>query len=166
MHLPHIVIGKGDVERLYSVLLHGLKCEVAHNLLCRELDRALVLEDWLVSPKVVKMGSTVLFRHEDNNERRVAKIVLPDEEPYYVEAVSIETALGVTLLGLSEGQSMSYLTSGGRVRKVLVLSVLGSMSPGFAPPEAAHMRLSSRFRDVGESPTALAPFDCEVPIKA
>lgn len=144
MDLPHIVIGKGDVERLNSVLSCGtLQADVVREFLCQELDRALVLEDWLVPATVVKMGSTVLFRQEDTGERRVARIVYPGEKPYYGASVSIETPLGVALLGLSEGQAMNYFANSGRSRKVVVFSILGSVAPGFAPQETGHMDRTS-----------------------
>jgi regulator of nucleoside diphosphate kinase len=68
------------------------------------------------------MGSTVLFRSDDGQHRRVT-LVFPGEADISRDRISILTPIGIALIGLSEGQSITWVTRDGRERGLTVLSV-------------------------------------------
>jgi regulator of nucleoside diphosphate kinase len=130
--LPKIVVTDRDYDRL-SMLAdaasHGIS-EVAEELL-RELERARVVSERLVKPNVVRMGSTLTYGTDESGDRRVT-LVYPAEADISVGKVSIMTPIGAALIGLSEGQSISWMTRSGKRQ---VLTVKSVAAPGDAVPD-------------------------------
>jgi regulator of nucleoside diphosphate kinase len=125
---PEVVISARDHARLSRLAegLVGQLPEVAGELLI-EVERARVVPDESV-PGSVAMGSTVLYRTESGETREVT-LVYPDEADISQWRISILTPVGVALIGLSTGQSMSWITRDGRRRTLTVLHVSSPPDP-------------------------------------
>ena len=123
--LPAIIVSTVDLERLSGLALAAMDRvpEVA-NALIAEMDRATVLDVSAVPASVVRMGSTVRFRSGDGKERRV-ELVFPVDADIAAGRISVLTPVGAALIGLSEGQSISFTTRDGREQRLTVLEVAG-----------------------------------------
>jgi regulator of nucleoside diphosphate kinase len=120
---PDIVIRDTDHARL-SALAEGLldkRPEIAGELLA-EVERATVVPMARFPSNAVAMGSTVTYKTEDQTLHRVT-LVYPDEADIAEGRISILTPVGTALMGLSEGQSMTWTTRDGRTRRLSVLRV-------------------------------------------
>lgn len=127
--LPEIVIGQAEYRQLTVLALAGSghSADTADRLLY-ELDRALVVPDGRVPREVVRMGSRVRYRTSEGNARQVA-LVYPAEADIAEGRISVMTPVGAALIGLSTGQSITWMTRDGRKQVLTVLAV--------SPPERA-----------------------------
>ena len=121
--VPQIIVGNADYERLTDLATASLERlpEVARELLS-EMDRAQVVQDGNVPANVVRMGSTVTFRSDDG-QTRTLKLVYPAEESLDAHRISVMTPVGAALIGLSEGQSISWTARDGRRHELTVVTV-------------------------------------------
>lgn len=121
--LPELMLSTEDHARL-SRLAEGLVDllpDVAGELLI-EVERARVVPADSLDRAVVAMGSTVTYRTE-TGETRTVQLVYPDEADISQGRISILTPVGVALIGLRIGQSMSWITRDGRWRTLTVTDV-------------------------------------------
>jgi regulator of nucleoside diphosphate kinase len=139
---PHIIVSDADQGRLTTLAMDALDCHpvVAAELLA-EMERALVKPEGSVPSGVVQMGSAVVFRSDDGQVRRVI-LVFPGQADIGQGKISILTPIGAALIGLSEGQSITWQTRDGRSRQLTIVSV------GGAPDAAA---AASRTASVGQA---------------
>lgn len=130
--LPAIRLTKHDFARLDSLLAayNGGQLSKAADFLLRELSRASVVEAAEIPADVVTMHSQVLFRDDLTGRKRSVTLVYPPERGFSEDAVSIMTPLGTALIGLAEGQSISFEGADGASRRVSVVKV-------FHQPQAA-----------------------------
>lgn len=121
---PDIVLGKEDHRQLIVLAMAGIghSAEDADGLLY-ELERAKVMPDASVPSDVVRMGSRVRFRTDGGNERAV-ELVYPEHADIGTGKISVLTPIGTALIGLRNGQSITWLTRDGRKQVLTVLSVL------------------------------------------
>lgn len=122
-HHPEILIGEAE-----HASLTGLAVEadarlpgVAESLLV-ELDRAKVVADKEVPPNVVRMGSSVVFRSDDGQQRRVI-LTYPARADIAADRISVMTPIGAALIGLAQGQSIGWVARDGRKHELTVLRV-------------------------------------------
>ena len=133
---PNIVVSEIDYERLM-----GLATNVSERLeeiaeeLTAELDRAKVVPAKRLPQNVIRMGSTVEFRSNDGQERRVT-LVYPGEADIEQGKISILTPIGTALIGLAPGQSMSWTARDGKQHQLNVLSVSDEAEATEATPAA------------------------------
>ncbi|EYD76666.1 Regulator of nucleoside diphosphate kinase [Rubellimicrobium mesophilum DSM 19309] len=99
----------------------GPEAEAANELLT-ELVRAEVLPEDQVPSGLVRMGSTLSFRTEAGQVRRVT-LVFPQDADIAQGKVSVLTPIGAALVGLSVGQSIPWTGRDGRVHRLTVESV-------------------------------------------
>jgi regulator of nucleoside diphosphate kinase len=120
---PQIVIAGTEHARLVSFAenMADQNPDAADDLLS-ELDRARVVNDDEVPHDVVRMGSTVRYR-TDNGASRTVTLVYPGEADISVGKISVLTPIGTALLGLSTGQSIDWVTRGGRQQELHVLGL-------------------------------------------
>jgi regulator of nucleoside diphosphate kinase len=120
---PFIIISTADQLRLTDVAMSALNQapEVAQELLS-EIERATVVPTHAVPTNVVQMGSTVEFTTEEGASRRVT-LVFPGQADIAAARISVVTPIGAALIGLSEGQSIVWMTRDGRERRLTVLAV-------------------------------------------
>jgi regulator of nucleoside diphosphate kinase len=100
----------------------------AADILRSELARAQVAEAADIAPTVVTMHSQVRLRDEHSGRERVVTLVYPSERGSTRDALSILTSLGAALIGLSEGQSITFIGPDNRIRRVTIMKVLGRIS--------------------------------------
>ena len=121
--VPQIIVSTTDYERLTDLATASLERlpEVAQELL-DEMDRAQVVKNGSVPADVVRMGSTVTFRSDDGNTRTF-KLVYPAEESLDEHRISVMTPVGAALIGLAEGQSISWTARDGKHHRLTVTKV-------------------------------------------
>jgi regulator of nucleoside diphosphate kinase len=135
--LPEIQLTRRDFGRLDHLTAMQASSESLRvvDFLVRELSRAQVVDADQIGADVVTMYSEVLCRDEESGRERTVTLVFPREHAVHDAALSILTPLGVALIGLKEGQSISFETADGRSRRVKVIRVLSqpaSISRGAA----------------------------------
>jgi len=120
---PAITLTNTDHERLSRLAeAYVAKNPVVADELLAELDRAQIVADERISPKIVRMGSTLRFT-TDAGEDRTVTLVFPGEADIEAGKVSILTPIGAALIGLSAGQSIDWTTRDGRTHRLTVESV-------------------------------------------
>jgi regulator of nucleoside diphosphate kinase len=120
---PQIIVSNADYERLTDLANASLERlpDVAKELLS-EMDRAQVVEPDAVPSNVVRMGSTVTFK-SDVGQTRTLTLVYPADESLDQHRISVMTPVGAALIGLAEGQSISWSARDGRRHELTVLKV-------------------------------------------
>jgi regulator of nucleoside diphosphate kinase len=120
---PAIVVSKADYDTLT-----GLAAAVedrspdAAGLLQAEMDRAEVVAADAVPADAVRMGSTVEYRPDGGQSRKVT-LVFPGDADISEGKISILTPIGTALIGLSPGQSITWIARDGRPHRLTVLTV-------------------------------------------
>ncbi len=134
---PPIIIGDRDYERL-SRLASAAPASLADAAeeLLGELDRAKVRPQAALPSDVVRIGSQVTFRPAAG-EARTVRLVFPGQADIAEGRISVLTPIGAALIGLTEGQSMSWDDRSGRRHDLTVLSVSDPDAPETAMPQAA-----------------------------
>jgi regulator of nucleoside diphosphate kinase len=120
---PWIVIGDVEHERLSRLAAAAIDRtpEVASRLMS-ELERAEVVSIERLPKNVVTIGSTVTFMDRGGGPRKVT-LVYPGEADIAEGRISVLTPVGAALIGLSTGQSITWLGLDGQERWLTVLSV-------------------------------------------
>ncbi|MGH8431055.1 MAG: nucleoside diphosphate kinase regulator [Solimonas sp.] len=121
--VPQIIVSNADYERLTDLASASLERlpDVAKELLS-EMDRARVVDAAAVPSNVVRMGSTVTFKSDDGHKRTLT-LVYPADESLDQHRISVMTPVGAALVGLAEGQSISWTARDGRRHELTVLKV-------------------------------------------
>lgn len=121
--VPNIVVSNADYKRLTDLATASLERlpEVAEELLA-EMDRAKVVGDDSVPADVVRMGSTVTFKSDDGRQL-TETLVYPVDEDSDAHRISVMTPVGAALIGLAEGQSISWTARDGRKHELTVVKV-------------------------------------------
>jgi regulator of nucleoside diphosphate kinase len=120
---PRIRVSDADYRRLSGLAAAAETRfpDVAEELQT-EMDRAEVVAAEALPADVVRMGSTVEYR-ADNGERRRVTLVYPADADIAEGRVSVLTPIGAALIGLSAGQSMRWVARDGRERTLTVIAV-------------------------------------------
>ena len=137
-NLPVIRISIWNFCRLDSLLIADMDGG-SWRALALKLQQSIVMDDDQIPPSVVTMHSRIEFR-TDASVTQVVTLVYPGESYLYEDALSILTPIGSALLGLSEGQSMSFAAPDGTTRTVTILRILYQ-------PEAERRRRSKTHLD-------------------
>ncbi len=93
-------------------------------LLDQELARAAVVAPEAIGPKVATMNSRVEYEDVTTGRRRCVTIVYPDQADPRAERISVVSPVGITLLGLTEGQETTWQLSDGRPRRTRLVRVV------------------------------------------
>ncbi len=121
---PTIILTAEDYERL-SVLAHAARNRMPNlaDELADEIARARVLARGEQLQHIVCMNSEVAFR--DDTTRKIQKVTLvyPEQADIVQRKVSVLTPVGTALIGLENGQSITWETPGGELRQLTVISV-------------------------------------------
>lgn len=123
---PPIRITPQDLGRLDTLLAHLSRPSAVIEFLQREVDRAAVTdsaED--AQAPFVRLGTRVTFA-DDQGTRHTATLVTPEEAASRPGGISILTPVGAALLGLSEGQAITYRTLDGRAKSVRIVAIHGA----------------------------------------
>lgn len=124
-HKPPITISSLDAARLEKMLdALGNKPIPNREDLQAELDRAHIVEPAQMPPDVVTMNSTVTFRMDSSGAEFALTLVYPDAMDDGAGKISVLAPVGSALLGLREGDEISWPRPGGGLLKVRILKVV------------------------------------------
>jgi regulator of nucleoside diphosphate kinase len=121
---PPIRITPDDLGLIDAVLgdpRYAMSQQMRAYLRC-EVDRAEIVEHADHPDSFVRIGSTVLFEDEAGRQYN-RTLMLPHQTHGRQDGVSIIAPVGIALLGLAEGQAISFATRDGRVKTLRVLKV-------------------------------------------
>jgi regulator of nucleoside diphosphate kinase len=120
---PDIVLGQDEHRTLLRLAMGGTghTADDADELLY-ELERAMIVPGHTVPPDVVRMGSIVQYRSED--DVMTVQLVYPKDADIADGKISVLTPIGTALIGLRTGQSMTWRTRGNRRQALTVLKVM------------------------------------------
>lgn len=124
MNQPQIILTRLDAERLEH-LLESLPegAFPARESLQEEIARADIVDPREVPPDVVTMNSKVTFRVENNAREFSLRLVYPKDADGSPDKVSVLAPVGSALLGIRQGQSISWPMPGGHAARVEVIRV-------------------------------------------
>jgi regulator of nucleoside diphosphate kinase len=121
---PRITLTAEDNDRLSSLVRAAMdKMPDIASYLADELDRASVLPKGRVAADTVRMGSHLEYRDETLGTVRTATLVYPDEADISQGKISVLTPIGIALIGLKVGQSITWETRNGVVKELTLLEV-------------------------------------------
>jgi regulator of nucleoside diphosphate kinase len=118
---PIIFVADTDFD-----MLLGLACRQtssAAELLRRELDRAIILDDTEPAPPYVRLNARVAYLELPAGRIHTVRLVRPDAAEMEEAALSILTTAGAALLGLSAGDSFSVTMDDGSEHVLVVIDV-------------------------------------------
>lgn len=124
---PKVTIAEATVERL-EALAEGAfhrNPDLADRLL-EELGRARIVPASKLPANVVTMGRQVTYRDEASGEEKTVTPVFPEDADISRGLVSVLTPIGIALIGLAEGASLSWQTRSGETRMLTIVKVSGS----------------------------------------
>jgi regulator of nucleoside diphosphate kinase len=119
---PRITMSEDDHRRLMAVAGGNHASDAANDLL-DEIERARVVPAQKLPPQVVRMGSTVTYRPDAGEDRKVT-LVFPPEADISEGRISVLTPIGTALIGLSQGQAITWQARDGRKHVLTVLEVI------------------------------------------
>jgi regulator of nucleoside diphosphate kinase len=123
---PKIILASEEHRPLTVLAMSGIDHSPDESdSLLHELDRADIVPEDAVPRDVVRMGSIVFYRTTSGDHRSV-QLVFPKDADIDRGKISIMTPVGIALIGLRTGQSITWLT---RDRRKEVLTVLGVIQP-------------------------------------
>lgn len=122
---PNIILSELDLNRLEHLLAThpGINADVRDKLE-EELERADVVDPAEVPPNVVTMNSTVRFSVSASSETFTLTLVYPKDMTADGKTISILAPAGSAMLGLVEGDEISWPTPDGKELKVHVEEVI------------------------------------------
>ena len=133
---PPVTISASDYDRLAFLASFGLNFQQdrsAAAMLADELIRATVLTPRAIPPSVAMMHSRLEFRDDITCEVRCVTLVYPDEDDGETDLISVLSPEGAALIGLGEGQSITWRTPKGW-RSLTLLRVLYQPHGRFVEP--------------------------------
>ncbi|MEO8803176.1 MAG: nucleoside diphosphate kinase regulator [Rudaea sp.] len=121
---PEITISRLDAERLEKLLfaMEGKNLPGIAELE-EEIARAHVVEPAEVPPTVVTMNSSVRFRVESRDTEFLLTLVYPKDADGSSDKISVMAPVGSALLGLKEGDKITWPAPGGKMVKVEIIQV-------------------------------------------
>lgn len=121
---PRIRLIDSEAERLedLAVKAASITPEVS-KLLLEEIDRAEIHSAASIPRDVVTMYAQVEYLDEASHQTRSIQLVYPNDADIAGGRVSILTPAAAGLIGLAEGQSISWPTRDGHERKLRVVKV-------------------------------------------
>jgi regulator of nucleoside diphosphate kinase len=121
---PRITLSAEDYTRL-SMLAHAARKKMPDLAadLADEIGRADVLATGRHLERIVCMNCEVEFRDDKTGKIQQVVLVYPEKADISKRRVSVLTPVGTALVGLREGDSMTWETPSGEVRQLTVLAV-------------------------------------------
>jgi regulator of nucleoside diphosphate kinase len=120
---PPITLTANDFEQL-SLLARAAASKMPEvaSILTEELARANVLADRRLE-QTVCMGSEVEFRDDSTGKIQTVTLVYPGHADISQRRISVLTPVGTALIGLGAGDSITWETRNGDVKRLTVLQV-------------------------------------------
>lgn len=121
---PAIVLSAEDYKRLSTLAYASSKrMQNRADELAHEIERARVLAAGEHPLDTVHMNSEVEFRDETTGKIQKVILVYPEDADISERKISVLTPVGTALIGLPNGDSITWKTASGEVRRLKVLSV-------------------------------------------
>lgn len=121
---PKISITSSDLARLRTLAEAAMsRMPDVADWLADELDRARIVRHDRPPSGVVGMGDGVTFRDNATGQVQTVSLVYPNEADISLKKISVLTPIGVALIGMSAGESISWQTRTGEVRDLTVTEV-------------------------------------------
>lgn len=117
---PPIVVSATDHEELIDLALKGLGRAPGATLLLKEMERASVVD--ATPPNVLAMNDGVDFVHNGHRYRDF-RLVYPHCADFADGRLSVLTPIGAALIGVGEGQTMSWRDAHNDRHELTVLKV-------------------------------------------
>ena len=118
---PRIVVAQTEHRQLLGMAAGG-KSSAAETLL-DEMERARVVPDHKLPADVVRMGSKVRYRTDDDDLKEVT-LVYPALADISTRRISVLTPVGAALIGLRTGQSITWRVLNGSNHTLTVVLVV------------------------------------------
>lgn len=120
---PVITISQTERERLLGLAeaLADRNAELADTLF-GEIERARVVADGSIGENVVRIGSQVSYQ-PDGGEPKAVTLVYPGDADIDQGRIAVTTPVGIALIGLSTGQTITWNARDGRTHELTVLDV-------------------------------------------
>lgn len=127
---PTIRLVDAEAERLADLAVRAAAAvpDVAEQLLS-EIDRAEIYSATSIPDNVITMYSDVEYLDEASGQRRRVQLVYPNDADISTGRISILTPVAAGLIGLSEGQAISWPDRDGHERRLVVVSVRQAATP-------------------------------------
>jgi regulator of nucleoside diphosphate kinase len=121
---PPIQIAEGDYDRIADLALAMKRRmpELSAQVLA-EIDRARLRPDDRLPAGIVRLGSEVGFADDSGGTVRRIRLVMPSEADMDSGCVSVMSPIGAGLIGMSEGQEISWPRPNGQARVLRILAV-------------------------------------------
>lgn len=121
---PDITLTESDAARLAALAeqIRARQPEVA-SLLSSEIERAEIVAPEKAPADIVTMRSHVVFGYEHSQRSHRLTLVYPGEADLDLAKISVATPVGAALIGLAEGQSISWTTASGECRRITLHKV-------------------------------------------
>ena len=120
---PEIVIGRQEHRTLMRMALGATDdADDAMGLLLYELERAHVVDSHALPDDIVRMGSRVTYRTDSGHTQSV-ELVYPVDADISAGRISVLTPVGTALIGLRQGQSITWRDRAHRRHMLTVLLV-------------------------------------------
>jgi len=121
--VPDIMLSAADHRQLNSLAMAGLeRMPDLSDYLLSELERAQIVDDAEVPADIVRMGSSVRYRTDADQEQQVT-LVYPVDADIAAGRISVMTPVGTALIGLRVGQSITWRDRANKRHMLTVLSV-------------------------------------------
>ena len=121
---PAITIDAALVDQLQGLAFSAMnRMPALADRLLEEIDRARIVPASKLPKSVVTLGSEVTFQDDVTGKVQTVVLVLPPEADIGKRRVSVLTPIGVALLGLRQGASISWDTRANERRNLTVVSV-------------------------------------------
>lgn len=118
---PTVFVTVADLEDLTQIAETGRS--PGAELLARELERAVVVEEGQASHAFVRLGAEVSYRDLLTGRTRTVRVVRPAEADMDQDRLSVMTPVGAALFGLQAGDTFAVATDDGRPRVLQLLHV-------------------------------------------
>jgi regulator of nucleoside diphosphate kinase len=120
---PHIVLTAQDFEQLSKLAQAAVdRLPDLASVLLDELERAHVVADGRPE-QTVCMGSDVEFRDGTTGKVQTVTLVYPGEADIALGKISVLTPIGIALIGVRAGDSITWRTRAGELRWLTVIAV-------------------------------------------
>jgi len=120
---PTITVSERDLERLEAMLARLPDDQPGVDALREELDRAQIAAPEAMPPDVVTMNSRIRFVVEPAGKEMDMTLVYPRDFSGRPDQLSVTTAAGIAVLGLTVGQQIEWLTPNGQTVRARILDI-------------------------------------------
>lgn len=121
VELRSVILGASELDTLVALLKKADSSEF--DQLVDELDAAIVVADSEIPVDIVRMNSLVTYLDESSKSISTVKLVYPGKRDSQVQVVSVLAPIGAALIGLREGESISWPMPNGHAKTLRVLKV-------------------------------------------